>query len=204
MFLKSYFSKNCYPSFLFDKIINSFLECIFRPRIPVYDVPKEQMYVSLPFSHNSSDVKRKLTKFLGRLYPYVKFNFIFKNPLTIGSLFKFKDTLPELMRSSTVYLFSCPKCNLGKYIGNTSRLLKVRINCHMGVSHRTGSTLRNKEFSAIRNHAISCKHHIQYSDFKIIAQSEKNYSLPLLESLYIKHLSPNLNCSTSSVPLHIG
>ena len=204
MFLKSYFNKNCYPSFLFDKIVNNFLECIFKPRTPIYDVPKKQMYVSLPYSHNSVHIKRKLTRFLGNLYPYVNFHFIFKNPLTIGSLFKFKDTLPELMRSSTVYLYSCPKCNSGKYIGNSSRLLKVRINCHMGVSHRTGSSLNKKEFSAIRNHAISCKHHIQYADFKIIAQSEKNYSLPLLESLYIKHLSPNLNCSTTSVPLHIG
>ena len=149
-------------------------------------------------------MKRELTEIICNLYPYVKFYFIFKNPLTIGSLFKFKDTLPELMRSSTVYMFSCPKCNLGKYIGNTSRLLKVRINCHMGVSHRTGSTLSNKEFSAIRNHSISCKHHIQYTDFKILALSQNSYSLPFLESLYIKHLSPNLNNTTSSVPLHIG
>ena len=160
-FLKSYFNKNCYPSFLFDKVIKKFLDDIFKPKIPVHDVPKKQMYVSLPFIYKSSNMKRELTEILSNLYPYVKFHFIFKNPLTIGSLFKFKDTLPELMRSSTVYMFSCPKCNLGKYIGNTSRLLKVRINCHMGVSHRTGSTLSKKEFSAIRNHSISCKHHIQ-------------------------------------------
>ena len=204
MFLKSYFNKNCYPPILFDKVLNKFLDNIFKPRTPIYDVPKKQIYVSLPFMYNSTDVKRKLTRFLSNLYPYVKFHFIFKNPLTIGSLFKFKDTLPELMRSSTVYLFSCPKCNSGNYIGNSSRLLRVRINCHMGVSHRTGTSLTKKEFSAIRNHTNSCKHQIQYTDFKILAQSENKYSLPFLESLYIKHLSPNLNYSTSSVPLHIA
>ena len=162
------------------------------------------MYVSLPYMYNSAAIKKKLVRKLCNLYPYVQFHFVFKNPLTIGSLFRFKDTLPELMRSSTVYMFSCPKCNLGNYIGCSSRLLKVRINCHMGVSYRTGLALARKEFSAIRNHSQSCKHRIQYSDFKILAQSQSNYSLPFLESLYIKHLSPNLNNTTSSVPLHIG
>ena len=65
MFLKSYFNKNCYPSFLFDKILNKFLDGIFKPCLPTHDVPKKQMYVSLPFVYNYSDVKRKLTRFLG-------------------------------------------------------------------------------------------------------------------------------------------
>ena len=203
-FLKSYFSKNCYPSSIFNNTVRNFLDSIFNPSIPVCNVPKKHMYVMLPFMYNSSNVKRELTKILSNLYPYVQFNFVFKNPLTIGSLFHFKDTLPELMRSSTVYMYSCPKCNLGTYIGNSSRLLRVRINCHMGISYRTGCTLAKKEFSAIRNHSISCKHKIQYNDFKILAQSQNSHSLPFLESLYIKHLSPNLNNTTTSVPLHIG
>ena len=154
--------------------------------------------------HNHTQVKKKLNQILCLLYPYVNFHFVFKNPLTIGSLFKFKDTLPELMRSKTVYIFTCPKCNLGKYIGATSRLLKVRISSHMGVSHRTGCILNKKEFSAARNHANSCRHHIHYNDFKILGQSHSNHSLPFLESLYIKQYSPSLNNTTSSVPLHIG
>ena len=203
-FLKSYFTKNCYPSHLFDNVVKKFLENIFKPKAVTFDVPRKKMYVSLPYMYNSAAIKKKLVRTLCNLYPYVQFHFVFKNPLTIGSLFRFKDTLPELMRSSTVYMFSCPKCNLGNYIGCSSRLLKVRINCHMGVSYRTGLALARKEFSAIRNHSQSCKHRIQYSDFKILAQSQSSYSLPFLESLYIKHLSPNLNNTTSSVPLHIG
>ena len=171
---------------------------------PSYDVPKKKMYISLPFMHNHAHFKKKLTQTLGNLYPYVNFHFIFKNPLTIGSMFKFKDTLPELMRSSIVYKFTCPKCNLGNYIGASSRLLKVRISSHMGVSHRTGCTLNKKEFSSIRNHASICNYKIQYSDFKILSQSQNHRSLPFLESLFIKQLSPNLNNTTSSIPLHIG
>ena len=202
--LKVYFARNCYPSHLFENITKKFLDNILKPRAVVFDVPKKQMYVSLPFMSNSSVVKRELTRALADLYPYVKFHFIFKNPLTIGSMFKFKDTLPELMRASTVYAFSCSKCNLGNYIGCSSRLLKVRIDSHRGVSYRTGSNLSKKEFSAIRNHAIICHHSIKYTDFKILSQSQNSYSLPFLESLYIKQLSPNLNNTTCSVPLHIA
>ena len=137
-------------------------------------------------------------------YPYVKFNFTFSNPLTIGSLFRFKDRLPELMRSGVVYEFTCPKCNLGKYVGCTSRLLKVRIDSHRGVSHRTGDNLKTKDFSAIRSHCFKCKHIMNYSNFKILAQAQKGSSLTILESLYIKQLSPKLNNTTSSVTLHIA
>ena len=169
------------------------------------DVPKKLVYVSLPFmGHMSSIVKKELTAILSPLYPYAKFNFCFKNPLTIGSLFYFKDTLPELMRSCLVYQFTCPKCNFGTYIGSTNRLFKVRIDSHIGVSHRTGRVLNNKEFSAVRNHCLKCKHRTIYKDFKILAQSQNRHSLLFLESLFIKQLSPSLNSSTTSVPLQIA
>ena len=108
------------------------------------------------------------------------------------------------MQSSTVYLFTCPKCNLGTYVGNSSRLLKVRIDCHRGVSHRTRLPLSKKEFSAICNHASKCKYNMQYNDFKILAQSPDSRSLPILEPLFIKQLSPTLNNNSSAVPLHVA
>ena len=149
-------------------------------------------------------MKRELTSLLGKLYPYVDFRFVFSNPLTIGSLFSFKDTLPELMRSSIIYKFTCPKCNFGTYVGCTKRLMKVRIDSHRGVSHRTGCTLKTKEFSSIRSHCQSCKHDISYTDFKIIASTSNPQHLPILESLYIKQLVPELNNQTTSIPLHIA
>ena len=149
-------------------------------------------------------MKRELIKALSHLYPYVDFRFVFKNPLTIGSLFSFKDTLPELMRSSIIYKFVCPKCNFRTYVGCTKRLLKVRIDSHRGVSHRTGCTLKTKEHSNIRSHSYSCKHNISYTDFKIIASTTNSHHLPILESLYIKQLVPELNNQTTSIPLHIA
>ena len=203
-FLNSYFSKNCYPSFIFNRTVKAFLDNIFRPTAAIPNVPKKIMYVSLPYVGNSVFLKRELTSVLSTLYPYVDFKFIFKNPYTIGSLFHFKDTLPVLMQSCLVYFFTCPKCNFGTYIGSTKRLIKVRIDAHRGVSHRTGSTLSTKEFSSVRSHSESCHYNIQYSDFKILSHAPNQYSLPFLESLYIKQLSPHLNSQTTSVPLHIA
>ena len=167
-------------------------------------VLKKILYISLPFTINADTMKRELTKVLDKLYPYVEFRFVFKNPLTLGSLFSFKDTLPELMRSSVIYKYTCPKCNFGTYVGCTKRLLKVRIDSHRGVSHRTGCTLRAKENSAIRSHSNSCNHNISYTDFKVIAQTSNSQHLPILESLYIKQLVPDLNNQTTSIPLHIA
>ena len=137
-FLKKYFSNNGYPSFIFDKSLRQFLENI-SPKTQELTVPKKSVYVSLPYMGGMSTVvKRELNNVLTSLYPYVNFHFIFSNPLTISSMFKFKDVLPELMRSRVIYHFNCPKCNLGNYVGCTNRLLKVRIDSHRGVSHRTG------------------------------------------------------------------
>ena len=159
-FLKSYFNNNSYPAHIFENVIRKFLDQIFRPKINTYNVPKKQMYVSLPFTVNYNDIKHKLTNVLLEIYPYVDFKFVLKNPLTIGSMFNFKDTLPELMRSSIIYKFTCPKCNLGTYVGYSSRLMRVRIDSHRGVSHRTGSNLNKKQFSAIRSHSYKCNHSI--------------------------------------------
>ena len=204
-FLTSYFKKNCYQSHVFPSAVRKFLENIFNPKAPSFDVPKKTVFVSLPYMGNFSlTVRKELTSCLSKLYPYVEFNFVFKNPLTIGSLFRFKDALPDLMRSCIVYEFSCPRCNFGKYVGCTYRMCRVRIDSHRGVSHRTGCPLNKKEFSAIRAHCHDCRHVIQYKDFKILSQAPGRYSLPFLESLFIKQLNPNLNSSTTSVPLRIA
>ena len=108
------------------------------------------------------------------------------------------------MRSLVVYKYTCPRCNLGTYVGSTKRMLKVRIDSHRGISHRTGSTLNKKEFSNIREHANRCKSTISYDDFDIVTQAPDEASLFILESLCIKQLVPSLNNQSSSAPLFIA
>ena len=86
-------------------------------------------------------------------FPYLQPEFIFVNPLKINNLFQFKDRIPVDMRSNLVYLYTCPRCNRGTYIGCTERMLKVRVDCHRGVSYRTCIELKKKKNSAIRDHS---------------------------------------------------
>ena len=94
-----------------------------------------------------------LTVIIKKYFSCVNPKLVLRNPKTIASLFKFKDSVPKLMRSLVVYKYTCPRCNLGTYLGSTKRMLKVRIDSHWGISYRTGCNMKTKEFSSIRNHS---------------------------------------------------
>ena len=136
--------------------------------------------------------------------PAVELQLIPTNPLIIGSLFKLKEKLNPLMTSGVVYMFNCPMCNVGRYVGSTRRLLRVRVDSHKGVSYRTGAKLSNPEFSNIRNHVKICKSEIKYKDFKVLGRSKSDHQLAILESLFIKKIVPELNSQASSTPLYLS
>ena len=202
-FLRKYFKDNCYPGFLFEKYLKRFVVEKFNPILPTTTVPKLIFYASLPYSKDPMFLTT-ITKIINKYFFCLKPKLVLRNPKTIGSLFKFKDTVPKLMHSSVVYKYSCPRCNLGTYLGSTKRMLKVRIDAHCGVSHRTGNNLNKKEFSNIREHANKCKTRITYDQFEIIGQATNETSLRLLESILIKQLVPPLNSQSSSAPLFIS
>ena len=203
VFLRKYFRDNCYPKFLFDKYLKKFLKNKFQPIVPITTVPKLNFYASLPFSRDRKFLT-SLSGIINRYFLCVNPKLVLRNPKTIGSLFKFKDSIPKLMRSLVVYKYSCPRCNLGTYIGSTKRMLKVRIDSHRGVSHRTGCNLNKKEFSNIREHAQKCKTQVTYEHFEIIGQAANESSLLILESISIKQVVPSLNNQSFSAPLFIA
>ena len=110
------------------------------------------------------------------------------------------------MTSGVVYKFNCPRCDLGTYVGATRRLLKVRADAHRGVSYRTGVSIKNPEFSSIRNHTKTCrpKHKICYEDFEILGKATNSQKLAILESLFIKQTVPQLNNQTTATPLYLS
>ena len=169
-FLRNYFLENCYPSKLFFKQLCNFLNSKFVPVFNVPNVPKLAFYFSIPFIHDKS-FYFQLNDLIQRHLPAVNSKAIPRNPLTIGSFFKYKDKLSSLMTSNVIYLYTCPKCKLGKYVGASRRLLKVRIDCHRGVSYRTGARLTSPEFSNIREHSKKCKQDIEYKHFKILSRA---------------------------------
>ena len=203
LFLTRFFRNNLYPESLFSKFLNNFLSRKFRPACLIPTVPKLKLYASIPYIHNNT-FGLNLSKIIISHFPALDLKLIPKNPLKLGTLFHYKDRLPLLMQSKVAYLFTCPKCKVGTYLGATKRLLKVRIDSHLGISHRTGCSLNKKEFSNIRDHCRTCKINFNYDCFKILARAPDNSSLFVLESLLIKQCSPNLNSHCSSTTLHIA
>ena len=158
-FLLQFFKNNSFPVKYFYRTLNKFLQYKLHSPPLVYDVPKLVFYAKFPFIYNIK-LRSKLINLLNRELPAVTFKLIPKNPLTIGSFFRYKDRLAPLLSSNIVYKYTCPKCELGTYVGCTKRLLQVRIRCHQGVSFRTGCRLSRPEVSNIRNHALHCKTNI--------------------------------------------
>ena len=203
LYLRKYFTMNCYPSKLFYKHLRKFLNNIFSPKFEIPTVPKLPLYASVPLINNKNFYE-ELQKAVHKYLPAVNLKLIPINPLTIGSFFVSKERLRPLMTSGIVYLFDCPRCSLGKYVGCTRRLLKVRIDSHCGISYRTGQKLSNPEHSSIRDHVKKCKHNIKYEDFKIIGRASNDHQLVILESLLIKQVVPQLNTQNSSTPLYFA
>lgn len=204
-FLHNFFHNNFYPNNAFTDCVRNFLNNVYNPITPVPEVPKKEHFVSFPYiGPESCHLKREILKLMDTFFPHIRIKPIFVNPLRMSSFFKFKDSLPNSMRSNVVYMFNCPQCNCGSYIGSTERLLKVRVDAHRGVSHRTGSELNHKENSTIRNHCFKCKYRMKYKDFEIAIQANNKTDLLILESLLIKQKCPSLNSDSTSTPLHIA
>ena len=84
------------------------------------------------------------------LVPSVKFVFILSNTRTIGSLFKFKDTLPNESRSCVIYKYVCSQCE-ALYVGSTIRTLHTRMSEHLGVHEQVSRchNLRSLQYVTI-------------------------------------------------------
>ena len=185
-------------------MVKTFLSKKISPKIKHCTVPKLDLYASLPFLVNSKEFYSKLHEIVESKLPAVKLRLIPRNPLTIGSLFHYKDRLNCLVTSNVVYKYTCPKCDFGTYIGSTKRLLKVRIDSHKGVSHRTGNKLSNPDYSSIREHTKKCKNQINNEDFSVVGQVSNDHNLPVLESIMIKQVVPSFSAQTSATQVYLA
>ena len=202
-FLTKFFRTNGYPIKIVQNCINKFLNNIFIKQPIVSTVPKHIVYISLPFlGPPSQQIVKYLKKILPFYYPYIDFKFSLKNFKQIKSFFRYKDLLPDVLRSNIIYKYTCDACQ-GIYIGSTSKQSKIRFTQHLGISFRTNIPLNSPMHSTIRQHCHDHKHQINMNNFSILDTASNKYDLRLLESLYIFQLKPNLNMDTSAVPLSI-
>ena len=98
------------------------------------------LFLFYPFGHKSVKMKGELSKLFVKYFPGLDFKIILVNSFTIGSLFKFKDSLTRVSRSSVVYQYECSACQ-SKYVGSTHRTLCSRMPEHRGRSPRTDALL---------------------------------------------------------------
>ena len=149
-------------------------------------------------------MRNKLLSLFRFHFPQIDIKIVLSNNRTIGSFFPVKERLPNLLCSNVIYHYKCEgeDCE-SSYVGSTERVLHERICEHKGVSFRTGSSLTSPQFSSIRDHSRSCAHPIDPDSFHIIGRCRDEDNIRLLESVYIKHLRPDLNNTESAMPLHI-
>ena len=184
---------NSYPKYLVEKHINKFIAKKFDKSNEAEDNVREIKYITLPFMGQFSyQLRNTLSSLLKKTIPEVNFRFIFVNRNTIGSLFKSKESVPAQLCSNVVYKYHCPDC-MSRYIGSTSRNLKIRISEHKGVSYRTDMNITKPSFSRIREHAIECKHPIREQGFVIKYRARNITDLRIAESLSIMKEKPELN-----------
>ena len=201
-FLRNYFDINGYPSFCIDKCLKQFLNKVYHPTEPVITVPREQIFIKLPyFGQNSVDLVNFFVETLKFFYPQIDFKFVLGNECSIGGFFKLKEALPDELRSHIIYKYICDACQ-ATYYGSTVKQSKVRFSQHFGKSHRTSLPISKPLQSSIRDHCLNNDHPMRIRNFNILACAE-DYNLRTLESIYINKNKPELNIDQSAVPLAI-
>ena len=101
---------------LIDRIIKMFVSKQYLVNIKPSSGPKLPIFLFLPYLgvHNIH-LKKRLTKFLGKIYPHVDFKIVFGANKPIGSLFPFKDRVPSHVCSSVANKFTCSSCQATSY-----------------------------------------------------------------------------------------
>ena len=201
--LHDYYILNRFPSGLFWKTVRSFMRRIRTPRTPSFHVPRDIKYVSLPFyGHQSYSLRKKLQTLFRNYFPQINVRIVLSNRATIGAQFPVKERLPERLCSRVIYKFTCEDCS-SSYVGSSIRTLHERTHEHLGKSFLTGAPLTNLKHSSIRVHSHNSNHPLKLENFTIIGRAQSTDHIRLLESVYIRHLNPDLNDMETAMPLHI-
>ena len=140
----------------------------------------------------SQIVKTKLTKTTSKHMKFCKLRVIFQTNNRLKNYFRFKDFVPERLRSSLIYKFSCGR-SIASYIGKTYRHFKRRVSEHQGDSPRTGKPVKGTLSTSVRDHMLVCDHKVVREDFKFLGNESNRYLFELKESLFIKRDKPSLN-----------
>ena len=98
---------------------------MFIQRPQIRTVPKQELIIILPYLGKMSEVvKTRLTKTMNKDMKFGKWRVIFQTNSRLRNSFCFKYFVPQTLRSSFSYRFSCASCTTS-YIGKTYGHFKV-------------------------------------------------------------------------------
>ena len=84
---------------------------MFIPRPQVSNVPKKELVIILPYLGKMSQiVKTRLTKTINKDMKFCTLRVIIQVNNRLRNYFRFKDFVPEILRSSLIYQFLCVRC----------------------------------------------------------------------------------------------
>ena len=194
MFIKKFLFRNGFPLKFTETWIGKTLNKLIIPseKEKLITVQRKPMILSMPFLGNHSlNIKKKLTKLLAEFYPQVSLRIVFSSSNSIQRYFKFKDTIPDNLRSSIIYLYKCDSCN-ASYVGKCERHFRTRCYEHEGRSVRTGALLAKPSHSAIRDHCQEKSHPMTKRNFSILGSTPDKLELIIMEALFQSRYKPNL------------
>ena len=162
------------------------------------------MTIVLPYLGKLSlEIRNRLRKYVNKYMSNCSLMVIFKSRRRLRNIFRFKDTLPDVLQSFVVYRYTCGTCNCS-YIGKTDRHRHVRWSEHLNLTPLRGRISKNKSKpTAVRQHTIDTKHTASFEEFEVIGreQTRNDFKLRIKESLLIKKYKPVLNENIQSIPL---
>ena len=190
--LRTMFTNNGYPTFIFRNILQSFLSKKQDVQVAEEKISEDEpctVVLKIPYLGQFS---RKFARTVSGLMEEkfkVRVNVVFLT-FKVGSYFSLKSTTPYFYRSNVVYLFKC-LCdvnNPASYVGQTTRHLAVRVEEHF--------SLQKVKDSAILKHVskcVPCQNGNPRDNFTIVKQCRNAYECEIYEALVIRKLRPSLN-----------
>ena len=140
--------KNGYPERFLNNCFKTFLTTVSRPAVKPHTAPKLLISLVLPFTEDHClQIHNQVTKLLYLAYPHIQLCAVFRPICRVSIFFVFKDRLPITMRSCVVYKITCRSCQ-ASYLGQTFRLLHIRMSEHMGISTYTEKPFPSQDYPA--------------------------------------------------------
>ena len=202
--LKTILKSNRFPEGFTDRVIYTFLQKKFTPKVVVHTVPKRKVRIVLPYLGRTSQIIKKKLLDLFRAIPSHRLEVIYQTTYRMGNLFRFKDCIPNSLMTDFVYFYKCGSC-AASYVGRCYRHKHVRFCEHAGISARTGAPLKRTlvNASAVKVHALTVHPVDPINGFRILSRGGSREVLDIKESIMIKRLKPSLNDNVASAPLSL-